>query len=102
MVSTLLPEPWRTRLSDSGLPRASRRDVRGLKERHRNVRAQRRIRERSTIPRATGGESGSSLTFKKFVVEKKGRKRLIFFKTKNAYAKGGVEKKEREQVLKFV
>lgn len=77
MVSTFLPEPWCTRLSDSEVPRASRRDVRGLKERQRNVRAQRSIRERSTIPRATGEESGSSLTFKGIAVERR-RKKTVY------------------------
>ena len=37
--------------------------VRGLKERQRKVRTHSRMRERSTMPSATGGESGSSLTF---------------------------------------
>lgn len=101
MVSMFLPELWRTRLSDSGVPRASRRDVRGLKERQRNVRAQRSIRERSTMPRATGGESGSSLTFKGTGVERKvrGGKKLLTIRTKNSYAKGGVGKKEKQNVF---
>lgn len=82
------------RLSDSGFPLASRRDVKGLKERHRNVRAHRRIRERSTMPRATGGESGSSLTFKGFGVKKKHKDCLTFHKTENANVE--VEKEEME------
>lgn len=50
--------------SESWAPPHCSREVRGLKERPRKVRTHSRIRERSTMPIATGGESGSSLTFK--------------------------------------
>lgn len=52
------------------------------------------------MPRATGGESGSSLTFKGIGVERKirvGKNHLPFCRTKkNACAKGGVGKKEKQ------
>lgn len=60
----LRPEPEYGCWSELGAPLHRSRAVRGLKERHRKVRTHSRIRERSTMPRATGGESGSSLTFK--------------------------------------
>ena len=62
--SMLRPEPECGCWSESWAPPHCSRAVRGLKERHRKVRTHSRIRERSTMPRATGGESGSSLTFK--------------------------------------
>lgn len=61
---TLRPEPEYECWSESWAPPHCSRAVRGLKERHRKVRTHSRMRERSTMPRATGGESGSSLTFK--------------------------------------
>lgn len=62
--SMLRPEPECGCWSESWAPPHCSRAVRGLKERHRKVRTHSRIRERSTMPSATGGESGSSLTFK--------------------------------------
>lgn len=47
----------------SWVPLHCSREVRGLKERQRKVRKHSRMRERSTMPSATGGESGSSLTY---------------------------------------